>query len=173
MLDPPLDRARDHVVGPDAVPVLVEYGDFECPYCGRAFGAIKDALAQLEGRAAFAFRHFPLGHKHPHAQRAAEAAEAAAEQGRFWEMHDRLFEHQDAIADDDLVAYARELGLDVQRFERELREGVHARRVHEDRLSGERSGVTGTPAFFIDGERYEGYYDAESLVWALEDAAGR
>jgi protein-disulfide isomerase len=119
---------------------------------------------------AFAFRHFPIAAKHPHAERAAQAAEAAAAQERFWEMHDLLFEHQKALTDGDLSGYARELGLDVAQFEEELREGRHAARVREDMESGVRNGVQGTPAFFIDGERYGGFYDVESLTWALEDA---
>jgi protein-disulfide isomerase len=116
---------------------------------------------------AFEFRHFPIEEKHPHALLAAEAAEAARAQGKFDEMHDLLFENQKALEHDDLVGYATQLGLDVDRFERELREHVYADKVHADRARGEAEGVTGTPAFFVDGARYEGFYDAEALADAL------
>jgi len=170
MMDPPFDPARDHVRGPGGAVVLVEYGDFECPYCRAAFGPVGKVVDRMGGRVAFAWRHFPIARKHPHAEHAAEAAEGAAAQGRFWEMHDLLFANQKALEDDDLVGYAAQLGLDTARFEEELRSGAHAARVREDLESGERSGVEGTPSFFIDGERYGGFYDVESLTWALEDA---
>jgi protein-disulfide isomerase len=170
MMDPPLDRSRDHVLGPEGVPVLVEYGDFECPYCGDAYRPVKKVLERMDGRVAFAFRHFPIASKHPHAEHAAEAAEAAGAQGSFWEMHNLLFENQRALEDADLVGYAERLGLDVARFEDELRSGRWADRVREDIESGLRSDVQGTPTFFINGEKYGGFYDTESLTWALEDA---
>jgi protein-disulfide isomerase len=170
MLDPPVDHERDHVTGPEDAVVLLEYGDFECPYCGDAFPSVRKVLSRMGDQVAYAFRHFPIVAQHPHAEHAAQAAEAAGAQGRFWEMHDLLFEHQHALADDDLAGYARELGLDAEGFESELREGRHAARVREDMESGRRSGVQGTPTFFIDGEPYDGFYDVESLTWALEDA---
>jgi protein-disulfide isomerase len=170
VLDPPVDFDRDHAGGPEDGVVLLEYGDFECPYCRDAFPSLQKVLSRMGDQVAFAFRHFPIAEKHPHAEHAAEAAEAAAAQGRFWEMHDLLFENQSALGDDALAGYAAELGLDVTRFEEELREGRHAGRVLEDIESGRRSGVMGTPTFFIDGETYGGFYDVEALTWALEDA---
>ena len=169
-LDPPLDRSRDHVRGPEGAIELVEYGDFECPYCRDAAPAIAKVLDRMGDGVAFAFRHLPIPERHPHAQRAAEAAEAAAAQGRFWEMHDVLFANQRALEDEDLASYARELGLDVERFAAELSGGVHAARVREDLASAERMRLAGTPAFFVAGESYGGFYDVESLTWALEDA---
>jgi protein-disulfide isomerase len=163
-----VDPARDHVRGTGAVD-LVEYGDFQCPYCRDAVPSLNRVLARLDGRVRLVFRHFPVASKHPDAQRAAQAAEAAAAQGRFWEMHDALFAApRDALADADLAGYAADLGLDVARFERDLE--AAADRVAEDRASGEASGVTGTPAFFVAGERHQGFYDVEALVDALEDA---
>jgi protein-disulfide isomerase len=120
-------------------------------------------------RLCFIYRHFPLTNVHPHAELAAEAAEAAGAQGRFWEMHDRLFEHQDALSDEDLVAHADALGLDVERFARELADGTHAPKVRQDFVSGVRSGVNGTPCFYINGVRYgDGQYDLGSLLGAIE-----
>jgi protein-disulfide isomerase len=170
MLDPAVDRDRDHVAGPEDGVVLLEYGDFECPYCRDAVPSLQKVLSRMGDQVAFAFRHFPIAAKHPHAEHAAQAAEAAGEQGSFWAMHDLLFERQSALEDADLVGYADELGLDAARVEQELREGRHAARVLEDIESGQDNGVQSTPAFFIDGERYGGYYDVESLTWALEDA---
>ncbi len=155
----------DHVRGAGAVELL-EYGDFQCPYCRDAVRAIDRVLQRLDGRVRFVFRHFPVTTKHPRADELAQASEAAAAQGRFWEMHDLLF----AEADPDPVALAERLGLDVERFARELRDGTHAGRVAEDRARGEASGVAGTPAFFVAGERHRGFYDVEALVDALEDA---
>ena len=149
---------------------LVEWGDFECPYCRRAAPAVREVLDELGDRVAFRWRHFPITEKHPHAMRAAEAAEAARAQGRFREMHDALFAHQDALENDDLVRYAGEIGLDVERFADELRSGRYAEAVAAERAEGEAAGVTGTPAFFIAGERYRGFYDAETLLDALVDA---
>jgi protein-disulfide isomerase len=124
----------------------------------------------MGGRVRLRFRHFPLAARHPHAQRAAEAAEAAAAQGRFWEMHDHLFSHQRDLEEDDLIGYAADLGLDVDRFAADLRSGRFASVIAEDRADGEAAGVKSTPAFFIDGRRYTGFYDVESLVDELEDA---
>jgi protein-disulfide isomerase len=163
---------RDHVQGPADAPVtLVEYGDYECPYCGRAYPIVKALQARLGDRLRFVFRNFPLTTAHPHAERAAEAAEAAAAHGRFWEMHDRLYEHQRALDDSHLERYAADVGLDVARFTGELEAGHHRARVREDFLSGVRSGVNGTPTFFINGVRHDDSYAPEVLLAALERAA--
>ena len=146
---------------------LVEYGDFECPYCGNAYPEIRELRRRLGDRLTFEFRHFPIEERHPHALLAAEAAEAARAQGRFDDMHDLLFENQRALEHDDLIGYAKQLGLDVERFEQELNDHVHAEKIHADRARGEAEGVSGTPAFFIDGKRYDGFYDAETLADAL------
>src|SRR5438067_8894954 len=142
----PLVSQRDHQQGPETAPVtLVEYGDFECPYCGQAYPIVKELMAQMGEQVRLAFRNFPLTQMHPHAQHAAEGAEGAAVQGRFWEMHDMLFEHQAALEDDDLVSYATQIGLDVDRFQIELAQHAHANRIREDFMNGVRSGVNGTP----------------------------
>src|SRR6476620_2997813 len=142
---------RDHLRGsPDAPVVLVEYGDFECPYCGAAYGVVKKLEEDLPATLAVVFRHFPLATVHPHAQLAAEAAEAAGAQRRFWDMHDTLFEHQSQLAPDDLVAYASMLHLDAARFVQDVAAHRHAGKVREDFLSGVRSGISGTPTFFIN-----------------------
>lgn len=151
---------RDHVAGRrDAPIVLVEYGDFECPFCGAAFPIVESARAQLGDRLCFVFRHFPITEEHPHAELAAEASEAAAAQGRFWEMHHALFEHQSALEPSDILEYARAIGLDVDRVSRELSDHRYANRVAEDFTTGVRSGVNGTPTFFINGVRYDGRWN--------------
>jgi len=147
---------------------LVEYGDYECPYCGAAYPIIKEVQARLGERLRFVFRNFPISTSHPHAEQAAEAAEAAGVQRLFWEMHDLLYENQRRLHDEDLRGYAEKLGLDVDRFTRELAEHVHAARVHEDFMSGVRSGVNGTPTFYINGSRYDDSYDVETLLAALQ-----
>jgi protein-disulfide isomerase len=160
----PVSEERDHIRGPSTAPVtLVEYGDFECPHCARAHGVLEELIGLMGNDVRLVFRHFPLTQVHPHAQRAAEAAEAAAAQGRFWEMHDMLFENQDALDDQSMLAYARELELDLAAFERDLAGGVYTPRVREDFMSGVRSGVNGTPTFFIDGKRHDGPWDLEAL----------
>jgi protein-disulfide isomerase len=162
---------RDHRRGPENAPVtLVEYGDYECPHCGRAYPIVKEIERRLGDQLRFVFRNFPLTQSHPHAEHAAEAAEAAAGQGKFWEMHDSLFEHQQALDDANLVHYAVALHLDQETFVREMTEHVHANRVHEDFLSGVRSGVNGTPTFFINGVRHDDSYDLETLLAAIEAA---
>ena len=159
---------HDHYFGSKDAPVrLVEYGDYECPHCGRAHQIVKPLLAKLRSEVLFVFRNFPLAEAHPHAFVAAEAAEAAAAQGRFWPMHDLLFENQAALELDDLVAYAEAVGLDTERFLRDLTSNAHADRVQADFLSGVKSGVNGTPTFFIQGERYDGSWDAQSLLAAI------
>src|SRR5437868_4081731 len=168
----PVSEARDHVQGPaDAAVTLVEYGDYECPYCGAAYPIIKEVQARMGGRLRFVFRNFPIATSHPHAEQAAEVAEAAAAQGRFWEMHDLLYENQKRLRDEDLRGYAEKLELDLDSFDRELVEHVHAARVREDFMSGVRSGVNGTPTFFINGVRHDGSYEVEDLLAALEEAA--
>jgi protein-disulfide isomerase len=164
---------QDHIAGMrDAAVVLVQYGDFECPYCGQAYPIIKAAQAALGARLAFVFRYFPLVDIHPHAAQAAEAAEAAAAQDAFWEMHDMLFEHQRALEDNDLVGYARTLELDVEQFAHDLTEGTHGERISADFAGGVRSGVNGTPTFFINGVRFDGNWaDEATLIGALEEAA--
>jgi protein-disulfide isomerase len=162
---------RDHVRGPATAPLtLLEYGDYECPFCAAARPVVDQVVQIMGDQLRFAYRHFPLTQIHPHAQQAAEAAEAAAAQGRFWEMHDLLFEHQDRLAARDLLAYASTLGLDAPRFAIELNTHAHAPRVREDFLSGVRSGVNGTPTFFINDLRHNGGYDLESLLTALTAA---
>ena len=169
-LDPPVGD-RDHVRGPATAPVtLVEYGDYECPYCGRAHPVVGELRERLGDRLRFVFRHFPLDSVHPRARHAAEAAEAAGAQDRFWEMHDLLYQNQEDLGDEALRRYASELGLVLERFEKDLVERRHAARVREDRLGGERSGVDGTPAFFVNGARHEGNLDLESLLAAVEGA---
>lgn len=172
MLTPPVGP-QDHAQGPANAPVtLVEYGDFECPDCGRAFPIVKDIQRTLGDRLRFVFRCFPLTEIHPYAEIAAEAAECAAAQRRFWPMFDMLFEHQDALAPQDLVRYAAALGLDVPLFERDLAGHVYAGKVHAEKVSGIDSGVQGTPTFFISGRMHQGSYDYSTLLRALESAIG-
>jgi len=167
----PFAEDRDHIRGaPDAAVTLLEYGDYECPYCGAAYPIVKQVQESMGDRLRFVFRNFPISTAHPHAELAAEAAEAAAAQGKFWPMHDLLYEHQQRLESDDLIAYADRLGLDVARFQRDLADHTYAPRVHDDFMSGVRSGVNGTPTFYIDGVRYEGSYDAEPLLDALQQA---
>jgi protein-disulfide isomerase len=168
----PVDEDRDHIQGPTEAPVtLVEYGDYECPYCGAAYPIVKEVQERMGERLRFVFRNFPITTSHPHAEQAAEAAEAAAAQGSFWEMHDLLYENQKRLRDSDLHAYADQLGLDLDLFDRELTEHVHAPRVREDFMSGVRSGVNGTPSFYVNGTRHDDSYDLETLLAALERAA--
>src|ERR687898_501731 len=152
-LSPPVDSARDHVRGPeDATVTLVEYGDFQCPYCGEAYPVVHELLERFGAQLRFVFRHMPLPDLHPRAPFAAEAAEAAGAQGRFWGMHDRLFEHQLQLDDDELRDHAEAVGVDdAARFDAELRERVYQARVAEDLESGARSGVPSTPRFFVNG----------------------
>ncbi len=162
---------RDHIQGLLDAPIqLLEYGDFECPFCGRAYPLVKEIQEELGARLCFAFRHFPMTTTHPHAQHAAEAAEAAGGQGRFWEMHDILLENQNALEDEDLARYASILDLDAQRLNAEILAGVHRPRVREDFRSGVRNGVNGTPTFFINGERYDGPHVREEMLASLAGA---
>jgi len=146
----------------------VEYGDFECPYCRAAEPIVAGLIEALGDEISVAFRHFPRRDVHPHAEHAAEVAEAAGAQGKFWEMHDLLFANQDALDDDRLMSYAATLALDVERVRRELATKMHAPRVAEDLDSGLRSGVTGTPTFFIDGTRYDGSVALRTMFAAIQ-----
>ncbi|MBI1377912.1 MAG: Na+/H+ antiporter NhaA [Frankiales bacterium] len=172
LLDP-VDPQRDHVRGPEESPVtVVEYGDFECPYCGQAEPVVRELLAG-HGDIRYVWRHLPLHDVHPHAQLAAEASEAAARQGAFWEMHDRLLAHQDRLRLDDLIEHARVLGLDTGRFAEDLLAHVDEARVAEDLDSADASGVAGTPTFFINGRRHHGAFDIETLSEAVRLAKAR
>ena len=169
---PAVDPARDHVRGAaDGRVTLIEYGDFQCPYCGDAYPAVRELVESLSWLR-FVFRHMPLPDLHPRSPAAAEAAEAAGAQGRFWEMHDRLFEHQHALGDADLREHAGALGLDTERFERDLREHVHAARVEEDLRGGARSGIPSTPRFFVNGAIHLGSPSGPDLRRAVEAEYG-
>jgi Na+/H+ antiporter NhaA len=168
-----VDPERDHIRGPIDAPVtVVEYGDFECPYCGQAEPVVRELLRGF-GDVRYVWRHLPLNDVHPNAQLAAEAAEAAAEQGAFWEMHDLLLTHQDALRPSDLVGHARQLGLDIDRFTNALRTHARTTRVAEDVDSADLSGVTGTPTFFINGRRHYGAYNIDNLSAAVRAAGAR
>ncbi len=169
---PAVDAARDHIRGAaDGRVTLVEYGDFQCPYCGDAYPVVRELVEGLPWLR-FVFRHMPLPDLHPRSPAAAEAAEAAAAQGRFWEMHDRLFEHQHALGDADLREHAQALGLDAERFDRDLREHVHAARVEEDLRGGARSGIPSTPRFFVNGAIHLGSPSGPDLRRAVEAEYG-
>jgi Na+/H+ antiporter NhaA len=168
-----VDPDRDHYRGPvDASVTVVEYGDFECPYCGQAEPVVRELLREF-GDIRYVWRHLPLSDVHPHAQLAAEASEAAANQGAFWEFHDLLLEHQDALEPGDLMGYADELGLDGEQFSDELREHAGAARVADDIDSADLSGVSGTPTFFLNGRRHYGAYDIDALSAAVRAAGAR
>jgi Na+/H+ antiporter NhaA len=168
-----VDPERDHVRGPLAAPVtLVEYGDFECPYCGQAEPVVRELLRDF-GDVRYVWRHLPLTDVHPRARMAAEAAEVAADEGAFWEMHDLLLDHQDRLGFSDLVGYAEQLGLDVERFTNQLQDHAGAARVADDVDSADLSGVSGTPTFFINGRRHYGAYDIDTLTTAVRTARAR
>jgi len=172
-LDREVDPERDHVRGPMEAPVtMVEYGDFECPYCGQAEPVVRELLGDF-GDVRYVWRHLPLSDVHPNAQLAAEASEAAARQGAFWEMHDLLLDHQDALEPSDLMEYAERLGLDIERFSNDLREHEGAAQIAEDVDSADISGVSGTPTFFINGQRHYGAYDIDTLSKAVVTAGAR
>jgi protein-disulfide isomerase len=169
-----VDPERDHIRGAEDAPVtLVEYGDYECPYCGQAEVTLRELLLSFGDDLRYVWRHLPLNDVHPSAQLAAEAAEAAADQGDFWGMHDLLLGHQDEIAPRDLVRYAEELGLDMDRFREGLRRHEQADRVADDVGTADASGVAGTPTFFINGKRHQGAYDAATLTSAVRAARTR
>src|SRR6266487_2571304 len=166
-LTPPVSE-RDHAQGRAGAPVtLVEYGDYQCPYCGAAYPVIKRLQKALGKKLRFVFRNFPLTQAHPYALMAAETAEAAALQGKFWEMHDFIYENQETLEPEALPAWANELGLDMKKFAAAIKQGSGVKRIEEDRASGIESGVNGTPSFFINGTIYDGEDDYESLHAAL------
>jgi protein-disulfide isomerase len=167
----PVDPDRDHIRGRvDAPLTLVEYADFECPFCSKATGSIAELRKRLGGdELRYVYRHLPLEHVHPHARAAALASEAAATQGRFWEMADQMFGHADALEVDDLRAYAAAIGLDLDYFEEDLRTMRHENRVDDDAIDAEASEVHGTPTFYVNGRRHQGPYDAGTLAAALQN----
>ena len=160
--------SNDHIQGDEHAPIiLVEYGDYQCPHCGRAYPIVKQVQKHFGKRLGFVFRNFPLSEMHPEAEGAAEAAEFAASQGRFWEMHDAIFENQDTLGLPLLLELAEKLGLSAEALERALNDGEYAKRVKDDFLGGVRSGVNGTPTFFINGHRHDGPFEFEDLVEAI------
>ncbi|HUP56555.1 MAG TPA: thioredoxin domain-containing protein [Bdellovibrionota bacterium] len=166
--------ARDHAIGPaDASVTLVEYGDYECPYCGEAYGIVRAVIGAMGPRLRYVFRNFPLTEIHEDAMAAALAAEAAGAQGRFWEMHSKIFENQESLDPADFIAHAEQLGLDVPRFIESVEEGKLGTRIRNDIRSGAKSGVDSTPTFFINGVLYEGPWDHDALLSVLEEEAGR
>ena len=168
-LTPPVSE-RDHAEGrADAPLTLVEYGDYQCPYCGEAYPVIKRLQKALGKKLRFVFRNFPLTQAHPYALIAAEAAEAAGLQGKFWQMHDLIYENQVDLEPDILPSWAERVGLDLTEFGKAIKEGAVTKRIKEDRASGIRSGVNGTPCFFINGARYDGDSGFDSLREALEE----
>jgi protein-disulfide isomerase len=168
-LEIPVTLERDHVEGPaNAALTLVEYGDYQCPYCGAAYPEVKKVQKELGSELRFVFRNFPLTNMHEHAMNAAETAEAASAQGKFWLMHDFLYEHQATLGDPSVaLGYAKRLGLDTQRFEREIAQHTYQKRIREDFMSGVRSGVNGTPTFYVNGFRHDGDAVAKALIEAL------
>jgi protein-disulfide isomerase len=168
----PVSPQRDHIRGPADAPVmLVEYGDYQCPYCSAAHQVVNAILAEARSGLGFAFRHFPMTTVHPLAEQAAEAAEAAGGQGKFWAMHDTLYENQPRFEEPYLLAYAQALGLDFDQFSSDLAEHRYAAKIAEDFMSGVRSGVSGTPTFFINGVRHDGGWDFASLATAIRSVA--
>ena len=165
----PVDPSRDHVQGDSkALLTLVQYGDYQCPFCGAAYPEVKKVQKELGAKLRFVFRNFPLTNVHEFAMDAAETAEAAAAQGKFWEMHDFLYEHQRTLGDPSVaLGYAKELGLDAQKFEHEISQHVHQKRIKDDFMGGVRSGVNGTPTFYVNGVRHDGPAEAEALVESL------
>ena len=160
---------RDHIQGPRTASVnLVEYGDYECPYTGQAYPIVKEIQKRLGDKLLFVFRNFPLREIHPHAEHAAEAAEAAATQGKFWEMHDYLFEHQRALDDNHLLKYAETLGINTDIFRREMSGHIYTSLIDKSLGEGIASGVEGTPTFFINGVRHNGSWDLETLLAAIK-----
>lgn len=170
-LTPPVNDG-DHILGPPDAPVtLVEYGDYECPYCGMAYPIVESVRRRMGDSMRFVFRHFPLTQIHPHAQHAAEMAEAAGERGRFWEMHGMLYQNQPALDDRDLILYAAQIGIPPEGAATAIRTHAFTPRVREHFMSGVRSGVNGTPTFFINSVRHDGGWDERSLFTAVQNAA--
>jgi protein-disulfide isomerase len=162
----------DHAQGADTAPVtLLEYGDYQCSYCGEAYPVLKEVQAKMGKALRFVFRNFPITSIHPQAFIAAEAAEAAAGQGKFWQMHDKLYENQFDLSAESIVIYAEQVGLDMDRFIKEVNDQTYTKRIKADFQSGVMSGVNGTPSLFINGERYDGDRDTASIVRALKAAS--
>ncbi len=165
---------KDHIQGPqDAEVTLVEYGDYECPHCGRAYPVVKRVQKHFGKRLLFVFRNFPLSEMHPHAESAAEAAEFAGAQGKFWEMHDLLFENQERLSEPLYLELAEELSLSPEALRQALEEGIYKAPVRADFRGGVRSGVNGTPTFFINGERHDGPFDYETLLLTIQEKIGK
>jgi protein-disulfide isomerase len=172
-LRPPV-TPEEHIQGPEDAPVtLVEYGDYECPHCGRAHSIIKRVQEHFGKRLRFVFRNFPLSELHPHAESAAETAEFAGALGKFWEMHDLLFENQEQLSEDLYFKLAEQLSLPIEELTKALEEGTYQARVRADFSSGVRSGVNGTPTFFINGKRHDGPFGYETLVLAIQEQIDR
>jgi len=168
----PVDESRDHIQGPvTAAVTLVEYGDYECPYCAQAYMIVREVQERLGNKLRFVFRSFPLTKIRPHAYQSALAVEAAAAQGKFWEMYDFLFKHGQSLTDENLKLSAAKLGLNINKFDLEFRDRTYSKHVDEDILSGTESGVTKTPTFFINGDRYDDSWDLDSLLSALDEAS--
>ncbi|MGH9977611.1 MAG: DsbA family protein [Nitrososphaeraceae archaeon] len=168
----PVSESRDHIQGPATAAVtLVEYGDYECPYCAQAYLIVKEVQERLGNKVRFVFRNFPLSKLRPHAYQSALAVETAAAQGKFWEMYDFLFKHGQSLTDDNLRLSAAKLGLQINKFDIEFRDRTYSWHVDEDIQSGEESGVTKTPTFFINGDRYDESWDLDSLLSALDEAS--
>ena len=166
--------ATDQIQGDVNAPVtLVEYGDYECPHCGAAYPMIKQVQKKMGKKLRFVFRNFPLSEAHPHALNAAVAAEAAGRQGKFWEMHDIIYENQSQLELDDLLRYAAKIGIDTEKFDSDFEDEKLLSKVKSDFNSGVRSGVNGTPSFYITGEKYEGEYEGEAIVHALNKVLQR
>ena len=165
----PVDVERDHIEGSsDASLTLVEYGDYQCPYCGAAYPEVKKVQKELGNKLRFVFRNFPLTNIHEHAMNASETAEAASSQGKFWPMHDFLYEHQASLGDPGVALdFAKKLGLNTQKFEQDIAKHMHQKRIKEDFMSGVKSGVNGTPTFYVNGIRHDGDAVAKALVEAL------
>jgi protein-disulfide isomerase len=160
---------HDFITGPENAKItLIEYGDYECPHCGHAYPIVKKIQEKLGDDLRFVFRNFPLAEMHPHAMNSAEASFSVGEQGKFWQMHDTLYEHQDALDDKYLVQYAKELGVDTSKFKNDLQNHVYSGRVEEEFLGGLRSGVNGTPTFFINGVRHDGSFEFEPFLSTLK-----
>ncbi len=172
MLRPTVSE-RDHAQGSnDAAIVLVEYGDYQCPHCGRAYPIVKRIQEELGDQLQFVFRNFPLAKIHPEATKAAVATEAAALQGKYWEMHDIIFENQDQLDNDSLLDYARELGLDIAQFKRDMEDAALLKKVEADFESGIRSGVNATPTFFINGEKYNNGWEGDRILEYMKTNKG-
>lgn len=169
-LTPPISR-NDHTLGDlDAPLQMLEFGDYQCPYCGAAQPVIQEIRRELGDRLLYAFRNFPLVQVHQYAEQAAEAAEAAGAQGKFWEMHDLLYQNQHALDYNHLVGYADQLGLDVEKFQQDLRDHAYRAKIASDYRSGEESGVPGTPTFFLNGIMYQGPIEPDAIIAAIRQA---